>query len=53
MGMERQSTWNAFIIAMIVTIIFVIIVYYMGEKGKMVQNKVIGMAVEKPKKKKN
>lgn len=52
MGMERQSTWNAFIIAMIVTIIFILIVYYMGEKGKMVQNKVIGMAVEKPKKKK-
>ena len=52
MGMERQSTWNALIIAITITLVFILIVYYMGEKGKMVQNKLIGMTVQNPKKNK-
>lgn len=44
MGMDEHSSWNALLIAIFITIIFFICIYYLGERGKLVQNKVIGIS---------
>ena len=43
LDMDPKSTYNAFIIAITITIIFLVCIYYLGkDKGQIVQNKVLG-----------
>ena len=43
LDMDPRSTYNAFVIALTITIVFLICIYYLGkEKGTIVKNKVLG-----------